>query len=249
MRWFLKLAYNGTRFHGWQRQPNAASVQETIEKALSTIFQRNVEITGAGRTDTGVHAGEMFAHFDTEDNSFEKDRLLRSLNYMCGRDIAIYDVFPVKPDSHARFDALSRTYRYYLSTQKSPFGYELCHFVPVMPDVKAMNQAAAILLEESDFTSFAKLHTDNKTNICNVTEAGFVINTEGKLVFTITADRFLRNMVRSIVGTLLMVGSGKIGIEDFKRIIDCRDRCKAGTSAPACGLFLEKIEYPENIYL
>lgn len=249
MRVFLRLAYNGKNFHGWQRQPNASSVQETIEEALSTILRQNVEIIGAGRTDTGVHAREMFAHFDTDFFPNERIGFLNSLNKLVGRDIAIYDILPVKDDAHARFDALSRTYRYYITSKKTPFNYDFSYRIEHPLDVDAMNLGAKLLLETEDFTSFAKLHTDTKTNICNVTQAKWEANKDtASLVFTIKADRFLRNMVRSVVGTLIMVGTHKIDIEDFKNIIMAKDRCAAGTSAPAQGLFLEKIEYPSDIF-
>lgn len=247
MRYFLRLAYNGTDFHGWQRQPNAVSVQESIEKTISTILQSDISITGAGRTDTGVHASEMYAHFDT-DKMPDKARFILSANRMLGAKIAIYDVIPVKPEAHARFDAKERTYRYYISLRKDPFLYPLTHFVPRIPDVELMNEACKEIRKVSDFTSFAKLHTDTKTNICKVNKAFWEFKTPELLVFTISADRFLRNMVRAVTGTLLDVGNGKLTIEGLKSIIDSKDRCEAGQSMPACGLFLEKIVYPEEIF-
>lgn len=213
------------------------------------MLQREIEITGAGRTDTGVHAREMYAHLDLEEMPRDPGRFLSSLNKMVGRDIAVEAILPVVDDAHARFDALSRTYKYYISPYKSPFDYDFCCRVEHHLDVEAMIQASRLLTDTEDFTSFAKLHTDTKTNICKVSEARWNVDADGRLEFTVTADRFLRNMVRSLVGTLMMVGSGKIGTKEFKEIIDAKDRCAAGTSAPAQGLFLEKIVYPSNIFL
>lgn len=243
MRYFLELSYNGTRFHGWQIQPGAVSVQGTIEQALSTILRNPTPIVGAGRTDTGVHARQMFAHVDIENLPCDVPRFLHSLNSLTGPDIAIHAIHPVHPDAHARFDALSRTYRYFVHNLKDPFLQGLS--VRLGPlDYDAMNRAAARLLLTDDFTSFAKLHADNKTNICRVTHARWERLDDNRHVFTITADRFLRNMVRAVVGTLVEVGRGKISEEDFNRIILTRDRCAAGTSMPPEGLFLYQISYP-----
>lgn len=242
-RWFLRLAYRGAPFNGWQRQPNAPSVQQTLEEALSKILRRDIKLTGAGRTDTGVNAAEMYAHFDYPGRLPEPARLMRSLNLMVGRDIAVYDLIPVHPEAHARFDATSRTYKYFVNTTKDPFTYPLSWLATGPLDLDAMNLAADILLETEDFTSFAKLHSDNKTNICRVTHARWELEGE-QLVFTITADRFLRNMVRAVVGTLIDVGRGKLSIEDFRDIIRKKNRCAASTSMPGEALFLWKIEYP-----
>ncbi len=243
VRYFIRLAYRGAPFHGWQSQPNAISVQETLEKALSTVLRREIRITGAGRTDTGVNAAEMYAHFDFPGNIPDKDKLLRSINLMVGRDIAVYDLIPVHPDAHARFDATSRTYKYFVNLAKNPFNYPLSWLASGPLDVGKMNRAAEILLETEDFTSFSKLHTDTKTNFCRVSHARWT--TEGEqLVFTITADRFLRNMVRAIVGTLVDVGRGKMSIEEFREVIDKKDRCAASTSMPGEALFLWKVTYP-----
>lgn len=249
MRYFLKIAYDGTNFHGWQRQPNASSIQETIEDALSLILQRRVEIVGAGRTDTGVHARELYAHFDT-DVIEDPSRFLNSLNRLIGKEIAVSKLLPVKPDAHARFDAISRSYEYFVHFDKNPFDYRFSHRMHRTPDVSLMNDAAEILLTTEDFTSFAKLHSDSKTNICKVTNAHWSFETGNcQLVFRISADRFLRNMVRAIVGTLLEVGTGKISIEDFKDIISEKNRCAAGISMPANGLFLSRVVYPKEIFL
>ena len=248
MRYFLRLAYNGLPFHGWQRQPNAVSVQENIEKALSLIFQKKIDITGAGRTDTGVHAKEMFAHFDVDQEITDIDRKITSLNRLLGKDIAVFDIIPVTPEAHARFDAVRRTYRYYISTGKSPFIYHLSHTLTHPLDMEAMNEAARKLLEVSDFSSFAKLHSDNKTNICKVDEAFWEKRDDGLIVFTISADRFLRNMVRAVVGTLIEVGYKKLSQAEFVKIIESHDRCMAGMSMPPQALFLEKISYPPSIF-
>lgn len=239
----MKLAYRGAPFHGWQIQPNAVSVQGEIERALSTVLRRDISIVGAGRTDTGVNAREMYAHFDLDSDFPDKGRLLVSLNRLVGRDIAIHDVFAVVPDAHARFDATSRTYKYFTSFEKTPFFHSLSWFCPNLLDIDAMNQAAAILLDTADFTSFAKLHSDAKTNICCVTEAKWSMETNSMAVFTITADRFLRNMVRAVVGTLVDVGRHKLSIDDFHSIIDRKDRCAAGQSMPGEALFLWNISY------
>lgn len=248
MRYFLKLSYRGAPFHGWQRQPNAISVQQTIEEALTTILRKETPVTGAGRTDTGVNARVMYAHFDTDDAIEDKKKFLLSLNRLCGHDIALEDLIEVSAEAHARFDATKRTYRYFVSFEKSPFLYPLCWHSPSQLDVAQMNKAAELMLETEDFTSFAKLHSDAKTNICHVTEAGWEpwqnsFGTPG-IVFVISADRFLRNMVRAVVGTLVDVGRGKLSIEDFAGIIEQKDRCSAGTSMPGEALYLWDVEYP-----
>lgn len=244
MRYFLRLAYNGARFHGWQYQPNASSVQETIEEALKILMRKDVAITGAGRTDTGVNARVMYAHFDLDAPLADVKRFLLSLNRMIGHDIAVEAVIPVADGAHARFDATHRTYKYFVTNTKSPFLYPFTWQLPGQLDFKLMNEAAQILLDTDDFTSFAKLHSDAKTNICKVTEAKWREELPGINVFTITADRFLRNMVRAVVGTLVDVGRGKLGIEDFQRIINIKDRCAAGVSMPPQALFLWDIKYP-----
>lgn len=249
MRYFLRLSYDGTDFHGWQRQPNAPSVQQTIEDALSLMCRRKVDIVGAGRTDAGVHAQVMFAHLDL-DYIPDKKRFLTSLNHIVGNAISVYDLLPVVPEAHARFDALSRSYQYFINLKKDPFTFDYSHFMHRCPDIDAMNEASSVLLETEDFTSFAKLHSDTKTNICNVTNAVWNYYTDdAKIVFSVSADRFLRNMVRALVGTLLEVGLGKITLEDFKKIILKKDRCAAGMSVPAKGLFLSDIIYPNEIFL
>ena len=243
MRFFIKLGYNGADFHGWQSQPNAVSVQETIEKALSMVLRTPIAITGAGRTDAGVNAAVMYAHFDVEIPIQDPQTLVSRLNSILGKDIAIYGLQPVHDDAHARFDAVSRTYKYFVHTEKSPFLYPFSWKANCKLDFDRMNEAAARLMDYTDFTSFSKLHTDVATNNCKITHARW--EREGaQWVFTITADRFLRNMVRAIVGTLVDVGRGKLTVEQFCEIIEKKDRCSAGTSMPGNALFLWKVEYP-----
>ncbi len=242
-RYFMRLAYRGAPFHGWQCQPGEVTVQSVIEDALSTVMRREMKIVGAGRTDTGVNARMMVAHIDTEEPIADAARQVRKLNELVGKDIAIEEIYEVEPDKHARFDATSRTYHYYAVTQKSPFFYPLSWKAPEGLDFAKMNEAAALLLETSDFTSFAKLHTDAKTNICRVTRARWEQVGPDAWVFVITADRFLRNMVRAVVGTLVEVGRGKMSVEQFAAVIARKDRCAAGTSMPGHALFLWEVTY------
>lgn len=242
-RYFIRLSYRGVSFHGWQIQPNAVSVQEEIEKAMTIVLRRDITIVGAGRTDTGVNARVMYAHFDYDLTLPDKSRLLVSLNRLVGKDIAIHDIFKVDDYAHARFDAISRTYKYFVAFEKTPFFYPLSWFCPNRLDIDKMNDAASRLLETEDFTSFAKLHSDAKTNICRVTEARWTMEGKHMAVFTITADRFLRNMVRAVVGTLVEVGRGKMTLEQFEDVIRCKDRCSAGQSMPGEALFLWDVKY------
>ncbi|MDR1698429.1 MAG: tRNA pseudouridine(38-40) synthase TruA [Prevotellaceae bacterium] len=247
-RYFIYLSYNGTRYHGWQIQPNAVTVQETLENALATVLRRKIDITGAGRTDTGVHAEQMTAHFDFSE-SFDAENLITSLNSLLPPDIAIRQITPVKPGAHARFDAMSRRYEYRVSFEKNPFRQDtVCRIFRQDLDFEQMNKAAQKLFNYTDFTSFSKLHTDNKTNNCKITKAEWIKTPEG-WTFVIEADRFLRNMVRAIVGTLFEVGRGKISVRQFCEIIERKNRSLAGTSAPAQGLFLVKVEYPPHLFL
>lgn len=244
MRYFIHLAYNGAAYHGWQNQPNGISVQEAIERALSLILKKEkVSITGAGRTDAGVHARSMYAHFNIDEPLESTDWLAERLNAYLPNDIVIFTVYEVAPDMHARFSAKSRTYRYFVTTQKDPF--EGIYRMKVSPDTdfEVMNKACQALFRHIDFTSFSKLHTDVKTNNCTITEACWRQTSPVHWEFTITADRFLRNMVRAIVGTLLEVGAGKITEEQFAEIIEKKDRRYAGSSAPAKALFLEDVKY------
>lgn len=246
-RYFIYLAYDGTNYHGWQIQPNGISVQECLMKALSTFLRREIEVIGAGRTDAGVHASLMVAHFESEE-LLDTDSVTDKLNRLLPPDISVYRVCRVRPDAHARFDATARTYKYYVTTVKYPFNRQYRCRVYNQLDYERMNEAARTLFEYTDFTSFSKLHTDVKTNICHITHAEWTQEDDVTWVFTIRADRFLRNMVRAIVGTLLEVGRGKLSIEGFRKVIEQQDRGKAGTSAPGNALFLVNVEYPESIF-
>lgn len=248
-RYFIQLSYKGTNYHGWQIQPNAISVQEILTKAFSTILREEIEITGAGRTDTGVHASYFIAHFDSEKENLNLDKkLIFKLNSYLPKDIAIYKILAVHPEAHARFDANSRTYYYYIHQQKDPFLLETSYYLPQKLDIDLMNKACELLFQFNDFTSFSKLHTDVKTNNCIIKKA-FWTQDYYKLKFTITADRFLRNMVRAIVGTLIDIGKKKITLEDFIQIIENKNRSDAGISVPAQGLFLANITYHKNIFI
>ena len=247
-RYFIYLAYDGTNYHGWQVQPNGNSVQETLTKALSTFLRSEVEVTGAGRTDAGVHAELMVAHFDFEEE-LNMEAVTDKLNRLLPPDISVYCLRHVKSDAHARFDATARTYKYYITTEKYPFERQYRWRLHAPLNYERMNEAARLLLEYDDFTSFSKLHTDVKTNICHVTHAEWNKADARTWVFTIRADRFLRNMVRAIVGTLVEVGRGKLSVEGFRRIVEQKDRCKAGMSAPGQALFLVNVEYPEELFI
>ena len=252
MRYFIRFAYDGTAFHGSQRQPNGITVQETIEQALAMIFREEIPLTFAGRTDAGVHAREMFAHFDITDSLIpisDFRTLIFRLNGILPNSIAIFDIYPVKDEAHARFDAVRRTYEYHVVDHKDPF---LCtQATRIRPglDFAAMNEAAQLLIGKQDFASFCRTNTDVKTTICDLTRAEWKELGNGHAVFTIAADRFLRNMVRAVVGTLFEVGRGKITKEQFAEVITQHNRCAAGDSAPAEGLFLTHVEYPEDIYI
>lgn len=248
-RYFIKLSFDGTAYHGWQMQDNANTVQAEMEKALAIVLKQKIEITGAGRTDTGVHAKNYFAHFDCPESLDSKpfDKILYQLNCIIPNDIVIHQIIPVKETAHARFSAAARIYRYYISLQKQAFNRDYSYQLFEKPDIDKMNIAASHLLTVNDFTSFAKLHSQTSTNNCKVTLAVWEQKNDS-IIFTISADRFLRNMVRSIVGTLLDVGTGKINFEEFKNIIESKNRSNAGFSVPAKGLFLEEIVYPDSIY-
>lgn len=250
MRYFVKLAYNGKRFHGWQIQPNAITVQGVLEKAFTLIMGEPIQIIGAGRTDTGVHASEFWAHFDTsrELNATDRVQLRFRLNRFLSNDVVIYGIFPVQERSHTRFDAMSRTYHYRISTIKNPFEEDFAYHLYDPLDIDRMNQAGQVLMEYRDFTSFSKLHTQVKTNICRLDEAVWEMQPNGLLVFTITADRFLRNMVRAIVGTMLDVGRGKLDLQGLREVVERKDRSEAGVSVPAKGLFLSQVKYPMHVY-
>lgn len=244
MRYFINLSYDGKNYHGWQIQPGAITVQEVLNKSLTTLLRDQIEVVGAGRTDAGVNASMMIAHFDGNDSKVLEDlvQLKYRLNKLLPPDIAIHDIYPVSDDAHARFSAKSRTYHYYVTTEKSPFEPYTYRY-PQKLDFQKMNEACKVLFEYIDFTSFSKLHTDVKTNNCIIMEAKWEQISPIKWQFTITADRFLRNMVRAIVGTLIDVGRGAISIDDFRKIIEKKDRCSAGTSVPGNALFLANVKY------
>lgn len=243
----MELSYHGGDFHGWQTQPNASSVQATIELALSTYFRQPIAIMGSGRTDTGVHAAMQVCHFDFE-GRIDRDRLLKALNGILPKSIAIHQIRPVKPDAHARFDAVERSYFYRVIPRKNPFLEDFAWLCYQSPEPHRMNTAAKILLEYEDFECFSKVHTEVNHFRCQIKSA-YWEQKEGELLFHITANRFLRGMVRAIVGTLMEIGLGKRQPEDLSLIIESRDRSKAGKAAPAKGLFLSKITYPKDIYL
>ncbi len=241
MRYFIKLAYNGTHYHGWQCQPNAESVQETLNKALSIVLNSEINLMGAGRTDTGVHAKEMYAHFDFE-TPLDSQNLIHKLNSYLPKDIVIYDIIPVHEDAHARFDATKRTYEYHIHTFKDVFLQDQSWYYHQNLDLDLMNEASKLLLNYTDFQCFSKVNTDVNTFNCTIFEA-YWTQENNNLIFTISANRFLRNMVRAIVGTLVYVGLHKITIEDFNEIIISKSRDNAGFSVPAHGLYLTKIDY------
>ena len=288
MRFFITFSYNGTRYCGWQRQPNGIAVQEELEKALSTILRTPIELTGAGRTDAGVHALNMVAHFDITDDilpsilkniayeprqrtysppvlggvpngeggistvdrrplTVDTKRLINNLNSLLPHDIAVKNIERVNDEAHARFDALSRKYEYHITTHKNPFLKEQACRIHFPLNIELMNEAANVLFEYEDFTSFSKLHTDVKTNNCTIMEAYWQQRGD-EFVFTIKANRFLRNMVRAIVGTLMEVGRERLTIDGFRQVIEAKNRCSAGHSVPACGLYFIEAEYPETIH-
>lgn len=246
-RYFLELSYKGSAFHGWQIQQNASSVQECIEKALSTYFRMPISIMGSGRTDTGVHASKQVCHFDLNGATIGEN-FIKGINAILPQDIAIYTARKVKPDAHARFDAKKRSYFYRITLSKNPFLKDLAWQLFQHPDVTLMNEAAQLLLDYEDFECFSKVHTEVSHFRCKIFEAYWEPNGE-ELLFHITANRFLRGMVRSIVGTLLEVGYGQRPVVDLHRVLASRDRTQAGKAAPAKGLFLSQIEYPTHIYL
>jgi len=247
-RYFIELSYNGTAYHGWQRQPNAMSIQQLLEEALSKILGETIRIVGAGRTDTGVHARQMFAHFDVKKKTIDPNEIVFLLNAFLPKDIAVRSIHSVTAEAHARFDATARSYEYHIATQKDPFLSDFHYYIKNAPNVLSMNEAAKTLLEYKDFQCFSRSNTDVKTFICKIEKAEW--HQEGsRLVFYISANRFLRNMVRAIVGTLLEIGQNKRALEDFERVIKSKDRKQAGFSVPAQGLYLTKIEYPSNIFM
>ena len=251
MRYFIRFAYDGTNFHGSQSQPNGVTVQETMEQALALIFRESVPLTFAGRTDAGVHAREMYAHFDLPlgvDMSIIHNLAFR-LNGILPDTIAIYDILPVIDEAHARFSATRRTYEYHVIDHKDPFLLPYATRLRTPLNYAAMNEAALYLIGRQDFASFCRTHTDVKTTICNLTQAQWREVGDGHAIFTIAADRFLRNMVRAVVGTLFLVGQGKMNKEQFAQVINQHQRSAAGDSAPAQGLYLTRIDYPNELFL
>ena len=247
MRYFVLLSFNGASLSGWQIQNNAESVQGHLERALSIAFGEQVSVTGAGRTDAGVNATNYPAHFDlSDDNKFETNDRIRKINAILPSNIIVHNIFLVKNDAHARFDALSRTYIYYLHTVKDPFAI-FSYFYNYKLDIEAMNSAAELILGTRDFSSFEKTGADNNTSICTVTEARWELIDDTHFKFTVTANRFLRNMVRAIVGTLLEVGRGRRPVEWVSEVLEQKDRCKAGQSVPGEALFLTDVKYPYQL--
>ena len=245
MRYFIEFSYNGKAYHGWQSQPNAISVQQVMEEALTKLLRTKISVMGAGRTDAGVHASQMFAHFDIAD-AFDVDVIIFKLNCYLPKDIAIHQIFKVKEKAHARFNALSRTYNYRIATKKNVFNSDFAYHVYFSLNLYKMNEACKILFQYKDFQCFSKSNTDVKTYHCDIKEAFWKIEND-ELLFTITADRFLRNMVRAIVGTLIEIGLGKMEVNQLHNIIESKNRSEAGYSVPANGLFLTKIVYPDTI--
>jgi tRNA pseudouridine38-40 synthase len=247
-RYFIKLSFNGTNYHGWQIQPNAVTVQQVLNQDLSLLLGEEIQVTGCGRTDAGVHARVFFGHMDGSRDRIEDPDFLFRINNKLPGDIAIQGIFPVRPDAHARFDAISRTYVYHISRKKEVFNRDQSHYLYGELDFRAMHQACEWLKEYTDFTSFSKVDTETKTNDCRIDLSRWEV-TEEAMIFTVQADRFLRNMVRAIVGTMLDLGFGKISPDGFRHVIESRDRSNAGTSAPARGLFLTDVQYPPEIFL
>ncbi len=245
-RYFIQLSYQGTNYHGWQIQANAQTIQGVLESSMSTVLGEKIGLVGAGRTDTGVHAHIYFAHFDCDkDLETNSEKMVFQLNGILPSDIAVQKIFRVNPDDHARFSAISRTYEYHISRVKDPFRREFEHLYLGKIDIESMNKACKVLFKHSDFTSFSKLHSQTETNNCKIYQARWdELQSGAKLVFTIKADRFLRNMVRAVVGTLLQIGTGKIEAGSLDSIILQKNRSASGPSAPAKGLILKDIEYP-----
>lgn len=250
MRYFIDIAYDGTAYHGWQRQPQSITVQEELEKALTTLLRSEIAVTGAGRTDAGVHAKQLWVHFDYENllTPDEQQHLVFRLNRFLPQAIAVKTLTPVAAEAHARFDAIERSYSYFIHQQKNPFLVNQSYFFEAEVDLELMNEAAKLLLGRQDFKCFSRSNTDVKTYLCDIREA-FWSREEDRLVFRITADRFLRNMVRAVVGTLLDVGLKKTSVNELKDIIAGGERSEAGASAPAHGLYLTAVRYPEEIFI
>lgn len=248
LRYFIELAYKGTNYHGWQYQPNAVSVQELLNKALSTVFRTTIDVVGAGRTDSGVHASQMYAHVDLE-GDFNSEKVIYKLNALLPNDIVVYAILKVTDDAHARFNATSRSYEYRIFRGRNPFLVETTwQYTNKKLNIDLMNEAARILVTYTDFQCFSRSNTDVKTYNCAITNAEWVQKGDD-LTFYITADRFLRNMVRAVVGTLIEIGKEKITLDDFKKIIESKNRSNAGPSVPSQGLFLTQVVYPKNLFI
>ena len=248
-RYFIFISYKGTSYHGWQIQPDSVTVQQILEESLSVVLNEKISTIGAGRTDTGVHATFFCAHFESiSPDLTESWNLVFRLNQYLPSDISVNSIKKVVPDANARYSAVSRTYKYYISKVKDPFFDNSSWYLHGKIDITEMNKACEILLHHSDFTSFSRLHSGAKSNMCKIYYACWE-ESDNRLTFTIKADRFLRNMVRAIVGTMVDIGFGKMDLREFEEIIFAKDRCEAGKSAPAKGLFLVDIEYPEEIFV
>lgn len=245
MRYFIEIAFHGAAYAGWQKQPFDITVQSVVEKALFTVFQSEVACVGAGRTDAGVHASFFVAHFDVK-QYFDERQFIFKMNQLLPHDVSVIDVYPVNAEAHARFDAISRTYEYYITQQKDPFRLDRATYIKKLLSVDLMNQAAEVLLEFTNFKCFSKVNTQVHTYNCSIKQA-YWEQKEHLLVFRIQADRFLRNMVRAIVGTLIELGLRKRSIDELRQIIKSENRSKAGKSMPAHALFLIDIVYPQNI--
>ncbi len=248
-RYFLHISYNGKDYHGWQIQDNAISVQAVLNEKISIALQENIYVVGAGRTDTGVHAEFFMLHFDTRKEITDKNGFIDKINKLLPQDIAAYNIYCVPNNANTRFDAISRTYEYRICRKKNPFLTHLSWYYRFPLNLESMNEAALTLFDYEDFTSFSKTGTQVKTNLCKIYEAQWFYKEDSVLIFRIKADRFLRNMVRAITGTLIDVGKEKISINAFRKIIEAKNRSKAGFSVPAHGLFLTDIEYPKELIL
>ncbi len=246
MRYFIEIAYNGTNYRGWQIQPNAITVQKVLNDCMSKVLRKPISTIGSGRTDAGVHAQQQFVHFDFEEELDPVTTKYR-FNRILPEDISVYNIYPMPEGAHTRFDAVARTYEYHVTLEKNPFLNEFSMLAYSRPDVLRMNQAAALLLHHEDFSSFCKANSGSAHALCSMMQAGWAEHPKSKLVFTIKANRFLRGMVRLVVGTLLDVGFGKLTVEEFGEIVNSRDCARASSAAPAEGLFLTKVEYPEGL--
>ncbi len=248
-RYLIQLSYSGKNYHGWQIQENTTlTIQQVLSDSISTFIREKILVTGCGRTDTGVHAKQFYGHFDVENVQIDLEQFVYKANKILPNDIAVQNIWLIKPEANSRLDAIARTYRYYIHQEKSPFLNDTSYYLFGKLDIEAMNAAADLLLKHNDFESFSKVHTEVENFLCTITHAQWQINAQKQIVFTITANRFLRNMVRAIVGTLLQVGKGEMSIVDFENVILSKDRKQAGHSALAQGLFLETISYPPDFF-